>query len=329
MPLVIISGPANILTGDPRGASPETDPAVLQSMHGLHSDETCDDYLEEEILESLEITGGRLRLAYCSESNSVRVRTVYEVARRPSDEELKALVEETTTQWSDGIGGGDFSDHRQQVLSTTFAMALQNSGHTDIGDHFVDVYPMADDDQTQVEVRDSGSYDDELIADLAAAVDDDDSVAMVMLARRYQGGEGVEEDLTRAFELLAKAGDLGHPVGMAFAGICLKDGSGCDVDLPRAKEYISQSANAGFPLGMHCLGEMLQAEGNHSEAFAWYQRGAEVDDPGCTAELGDCFEFGNGCEVNFDKALECYEKCIELGFTAVQPAIDRINEARK
>jgi TPR repeat protein len=44
------------------------------------------------------------------------------------------------------------------------------------------------------------------------------------------------------------------------------------------------------------------------------------------AELGDCFEFGRGTDINYEEALNCYEQALEQGFTPVEEAIDRVHQ---
>ncbi len=78
---------------------------------------------------------------------------------------------------------------------------------------------------------------------------------------------------------------------------------------------------------MHCLGECyLNGEGvpkDEARGLSLLQKGADMDDSGCLAELGDCYENGRGTAVDLKKALTLYQRALDLGFDAVEEAIER------
>jgi uncharacterized protein len=91
-----------------------TDPGRLQTLDGLDYDtDRCAKYLDHS-LQDIGITGGVIRLIFDAAAKQLRVVTEYQTARRLTDAELEKLVQETTGQWSDGIGEGDFR-HRRKV----------------------------------------------------------------------------------------------------------------------------------------------------------------------------------------------------------------------
>jgi hypothetical protein len=59
--------------------------------------------LENDVRNALE-PGGKLRFSYKPDLNELWCITEYRSTRRLSDQELKALVDYTEGQWSDGIG---------------------------------------------------------------------------------------------------------------------------------------------------------------------------------------------------------------------------------
>jgi hypothetical protein len=333
MPKIVISGIAHAVTGDPRSDEPLTDNEQLAALHGIYSDEVCSDYFSEPPLSDLGIRGGRLRFAYDENKSTLRITTAYDVPRNLTEDELTCLIEATLAQWSDGIGSGSFRNHRGEVLSTTLAMAIQNSvpSQTDLGNLFVDAYPFAEDRDIRVEFSDVGGADDELLQDLVAAVESGEASALVELGQRYQYGNGVEQNDNLAFNNYSRAAALDHPWGVTLLGECLLLGQGTTEDQPRAVECFRKAAAAGVPLAMHYLGECY-TEGygvptNLEEAVKWYHRGADLGDPGCLAELGDCLEFGRGIAQDLNEALRCYQLSLERGFDAVQDAITRVERA--
>ena len=327
MPVVIISGTALAFASNPHSDTPVDDSATLARLHGVYADDICSQYLTAPELKNLTSSGGRVRIIYCQEDNSLRVTTAYDVSREPNELEKSALIEETTAQWSDGIGCGSFSNYNCRVLSTALAMALRNAGHTHVGELFVDVYPIMDDQGILFEFIEHGHSDDELVSDLIQNADVGNLSAMTALGQRYQSGEGVEQDSRLAFELYNQAAERGDPLAITLMGICYEKGIGCGLDKSKAIKTFEMAAELHFPLAMHCLGEMYEDE-NPKESVALYMRGAALGDPGCLAQLGDCYEYGKGVDLNLDEAIACYRRCIELGFDAVSEAIKRIESSQ-
>ncbi len=62
------------------------------------------------------------------------------------------------------------------------------------------------------------------------------------------------------------------------------------------------------------------------EAFGWYQRAAELGEPSCQAQLGECYELGKGVEPDPRQALHWYRAAQAQGFDAVGEAIARVEK---
>lgn len=330
MPKIVISGVAHAYIDDPRSDEPLCDNDVFALLHGLCSSDECSNYFDEPLLAKLGVSGGRLRFVHDPDSSAIRISTAYDVPRDLTEEERKELVGATLVQWSDGMGSGSFSNHRGDVLSTTLAMALQNSdaSETELGDLFVNAYPFVDDRDIQIEYSPEGNADEDLINDIVVAAEADEESALVELGQRYENGNGVEQNAELAFEMYSRAAELGDEVGKTFYGFCLLRGFGTEQNQEKAIECFQEAAEAGFPLAIHMLGECY-GEGrgvpvDEKRAFELYQQGAEVGDPGCLAEMGDCLEFGKGVEKDLNEALRYYQESLAGGFDAVQDAIDRV-----
>jgi TPR repeat protein len=334
MPTIIISGPAQAFAENPRASEPITDRKTLARFHGLASEQACADIFDEPPLNTIGLSGGRLRFVLDNKTSALRIITAFHVPRRLSDEETQLLVEATKAQWSDGCGSGSFENFYGTVLSTALAMAILNSGgaNKDIGKYFVDAFPLFSDEEARVEFLNSDAKKTDLdYLQEAAALGEPQ--AQFQLARLLESGDGIEQDQKLAFENYQKAADQGHLWALTFLGLCFQRGTGTAPDLKRGFECFAKAAREGVPLAMHCLGEAYiegrGVEPNSSEGINWYRRGVKLGDMGCTAELADCYEFGKGVPQDLRQALELYQRCMEGGFDAVEPALDRVKEQLK
>jgi len=335
MPTIIISGPAQAFAENPRDSEPITDRKTLARFHGLASEQACADIFDEPPLNKIGLSGGRLRFVLDKETSSLRIITAYYVPRRLSEEETQLLVEATRAQWSDGCGSGSFENFHGTVLSTALAMALLNSGEPkdNIGDHFVDAFPLfADDEETRVEFlkTDTDKTDLEYLQEAVAW---GEPQAQYQLARQLADGDGIKKNEGLAFKNYQKAADQGHLLALTFLGLCFQRGTGTVQDLKRGFECFAQAAKEDVPLAMHCLGECYiegrGVEPDPGEGIKWYRRGVKLGDMGCTAELADCYEFGKAVAQDLRQALELYERCMEGGFDAVEPAVKRVKKQLK
>lgn len=331
MPIIKISGAAQLFAESPASYEPVTDAALLQQAHGYYSQDTCSEYLDEPPLDDLGITAGRLRFVFDADRGELRITTTYQLPRKLSDEETNALVEATTSQWSDGIGSGSFVSHRGTLLSKSLAKAIQNGDPAaEVGDLFLEAYPFGIEHDVQVEYFDTGEADADLIADLTRAAESGDAKAQYQLGGHYENGDGVPQDDARAFSWYQKSAEQKDPLGATLAALCLYYGKGTEVDPVQAVQYFQQGAEGGSPVAMAGLAQCLQdgsgIEKDLEHAVVWLRRGAEHGYLPCLAELGEFYEEGKGVAKDLEKALECYETCLEEGFEDVQPAIERVRK---
>jgi TPR repeat protein len=334
MPTITISGAAQAFAENPRASKPITDRKTLARFHGLVSEQACADIFEDPSLNKLGLSGGRLRFVLDDKAPALRIVTAFHVPRRLNEEETKRLVEATKAQWSDGCGSGSFENFHGTVLSTALAMALLNSGESkgNIGEYFVDAYPLFADEETRVDFSkmDTEKTDLDYLQEAAAF---GEPQAQFQLARQLQDGDGIKKNERLAFETFQKAADEGHLLALTFLGLCFQRGTGTAQDLQRGFECFAKAAEADVGLAMHCLAECyIEGRGvgaNPSEGIKWYRRGVKLGDMGCTAELADCYEFGKGVPQNLRHALELYERCMEGGFDAVKPAVNRVKKQLK
>jgi hypothetical protein len=333
MPTLLISGPAAAFAENPRARAPIGDRRTLARLHGLRTEDNLADDLDEPPLGGLGVAGGRLCVVLDETTEKLRVTTTYRVPRRLDADGLARLVEFTKGQWSDGSGSGSFENLQGTVLSTALAMAILNSepGRDDLGQYFVDAFPMfADDSETHVEFLEADLPEKTDLDYLQEAAGFGSAQAQFQLARLVQTGEGLARDERRAVAYHEQAAAQGHLPALTFLGLCCMRGEGTAVDLERGAACFQQAAEGGYPLAMHCLGECyLEGRGVAKipeQGIHWYERGVDVGDLGCTAQLADCYEYGLGVPQDLPKALDLYERCLAGGFDAVAEAVTRVKE---
>ena len=333
--MLVISGPASAYIGNPRSNQPAADLKTLALFHGLVSEDSCVDAFDEPLSE-IGITGGRLRIVVETKTKvpTLRITTTYHLPRPLTDAEVQLLVEASRAQWSDGIGSGSFKNSHSHILSTALAMAILNAepSRTDLGEHFVDAFPMfAADDETRVEYREADEEEKTDLHYLKEAAEFGDPNAQFMLAQRYEDGEdGVDKNARIAFELYQRSALAGNVAALTWLGFCHQKGVGTAVDPKQAYACFTMAASAGYPLAMHCLGEcLIEGRGvgkNPQQGVRWYERGAALGDMGCIAQFADCLEYGIGVPIDLSRALELYQRCLDGGFDAVEEAFQRVKK---
>src|SRR4051812_12884572 len=114
--IVTITGIATV-TDDATG-KPLADPKRLAKIAKLReTEETIAEYFDPD-LEDLRITGGDLRLVLDPSGSKVLVVSTFQAPRRLTKPQLRRLIEETTGQWSDGIGENCFGEAAKKYRVT-------------------------------------------------------------------------------------------------------------------------------------------------------------------------------------------------------------------
>ena len=99
------------------------------------------------------------------------------------------------------------------------------------------------------------------------------------MAGLYENGmKGVQRDMTKANELLLKAGELGCAAGYHNLGIAYDDGRGVEVDKKKSKHYYELAAINGDVCARHNLGYTEYEAGNHHRAMKHFILSARAGD---------------------------------------------------
>ncbi|CAB4413983.1 unnamed protein product [Rhizophagus irregularis] len=128
------------------------------------------------------------------------------------------------------------------------------------------------------------------------AADLGNAIGILCLGYSYLYGIGTESDENKAFELFQKAADLGNASGNFFLGYYYYYGIGTNVDKRKAFGLYQKAADLGDVNGIYKL------------AFELCQKAAELEDsPRIYYNLGYCYEYGIGTDIDYQKAFELYQ----------------------
>ncbi|NNF76582.1 MAG: sel1 repeat family protein [Rhizobiales bacterium] len=117
-------------------------------------------------------------------------------------------------------------------------------------------------------------------------------------------------DFENAASLLIRAVENGHEAAQVPLAALFRAGQGVEQNLPKAFELFTNAAYQGYPSAQFALGMMYRlGEGtqtNHGEAEKWFRRAASVGHAEAQNSLGVMFETGRGVKVSYVTAVMWY-----------------------
>ena len=177
------------------------------------------------------------------------------------------------------------------------------------------------------------------------AADQGNKYAQNNLGICLYNGRGCTANEAEAYEWYRKAAEQGYAYAQDNLGNCLYNGQGCDVNKKEAVEWYKKAAEQGYAYAQKNLGNCLYngqgCDVNRKEAVEWYRKAAEQGNKDAEAalnriealekynltkakaekgnaiaqnELGECFRFGRGCNVNKAEAYKWYKKAANQGY---------------
>lgn len=156
----------------------------------------------------------------------------------------------------------------------------------------------------------------------SAGAELEDAKCLNSLGFYFYRGVFVTRDIPKAIKLFKKSADEGNPAALCNLGYCyLKHRIGLQRRYETAEILFLKAADKGYPPAMNRLGlihlfgstnHLGSSSTNRTEAFAWFERGAEKKDPSCMHNLASCYLFGIGVKMDFEKANELKAKVAEL-----------------
>ncbi|CAG8534982.1 9630_t:CDS:2 [Funneliformis mosseae] len=153
------------------------------------------------------------------------------------------------------------------------------------------------------------------------------TINKVLLALFHQLGIGTPVNSRKAFELYKEASSK-DTFAAYVAGECSLCGEGISKNMTEAYKFYEKSAQAAME-GCHFsqvqLGQAYELgsdiEKNDREAFKWFRMASDQNYDMGHYHLGRCYDFGIGTGIDWNKALEFYQKASVNGNTLAISAI--------
>ena len=143
-----------------------------------------------------------------------------------------------------------------------------------------------------------------------------DPMAIHHLGCTYRdGGDGLEQDLSRAFELFERAAEMGSKEAhFDLAGIF--DGAtdyrwGVNKDKARSIEHYELAAKWGHVEARHNLGFIEYKSGNYALALKHAMISAKLGYKDALSALHVLFENGSATKSDYTEALRGYQEAVE------------------
>lgn len=154
------------------------------------------------------------------------------------------------------------------------------------------------------------------------------------LAWRLKNGNGVDKDEKVAAELYHRSADRGDKIAAHNLALCYEQGIGVPQDLKKAFEYYKISSDLNHPdAQINLASYYLQGEaGIVSEdkklAFELYKK-ASSEKIDAIFNMGCCYEYGLGVEIDYSLAHSCYQFALKNGLEAAAIALKKLEERER
>ncbi|KAF8949226.1 hypothetical protein BGZ46_005170, partial [Entomortierella lignicola] len=138
-----------------------------------------------------------------------------------------------------------------------------------------------------------------------------------ILGKKYQHGNGVNQNLFRAAVCYLKAANQGLSVAQYQLGLMYFNGDGIPQNYTKAMKWLITAANQGDAKAQYQVGKMhvdsLGVQQDYKEAFEWYLKAAEQGNADAEDSLGDMYRLGYGVQQDYKEAFEWYLKAAKQG----------------
>ena len=129
-----------------------------------------------------------------------------------------------------------------------------------------------------------------------------------------QAGEG--KDYEESVMWAEKAAQQGNGKGFCTLALAYQHGRGVKADIKKAIDYYKKGADAGDALSQFNLGceymTGMNLKKDAKRGFELIKSAAEQGYGLAMKELGRCYQFATGTTGNMKKAVEWYEKALEV-----------------
>jgi TPR repeat protein len=166
--------------------------------------------------------------------------------------------------------------------------------------------------------------DEEMVEDIMKRVEVNDAASISLLGGYYyQGVGGLQQDHTKALELLTKSADLGYKKAHQHLADIYYEGG----NLKKAEFHYEAAAMAGNEVARNNLGFLEYNSGNKERALKHWTIAASAGHYNAMQELRKLFEKGAVGRESIDSALTAYnDSCAEMRSEARDTYIRNVTE---
>lgn len=134
-----------------------------------------------------------------------------------------------------------------------------------------------------------------------------------LLGMMFRNGTGVQKNAEHACKMFSEAANLGDLEAIHVMGGFYLEGYYVENNTEMAYQCFEQAANQGFAPSMLLMGcQYLKSD--PAQAFAWFDRAAERDEPQALALGAKMIALGlGGNDPDLDKAVEWFERAHQHG----------------
>jgi uncharacterized protein len=115
-------------------------------------------------------------------------------------------------------------------------------------------------------------------------------------------------------EELTRKAEAGDPQAQFRLGSAYEAGQDVQRDVGEAEKWYLRAAGAGYAEAQNSVGSMLQARGQHAEAFPWYEKASNQGHALATNNLAYLYDLGRGVPQDRRKGFELYSRVADLGW---------------
>ena len=138
-----------------------------------------------------------------------------------------------------------------------------------------------------------------------------------------------QKNYVKQVEWYKKSAEEGYDWGMYNLAGCYRDGAGVQEDQEQAIAWFQKSYELhGDAAGdaANRIGVIYYKQGNNAKEFEWMNNGAKEGFDWCMSNLGNCYRYGRGVSINYDKAREWYQKAIDCHGEAEKTAREYLSQ---
>lgn len=134
----------------------------------------------------------------------------------------------------------------------------------------------------------------------------------------YISGQGVEKNKEKAVELVSSVIESGVVEGYLISGLAAADENDYVLALECFHKVLDGTEPVFMAVAMNNMGIMykngLGVEQDYAKAMEWFEKSVELNNNNSIAMcwIGYMYEYGDGVEPDYEKAMEWYMKSAEL-----------------